>query len=358
MVRTNYAVSPVKLKVVGLGGAGCNAINRMIREQIQGVEFIAMNTDTQHLAITEAAERVQLGRELTHGLGTGGDPEQGRRAAEESRDEIKQALTGADMVFITAGMGGGTGTGAVPLVAEIAMQSEILTIAIVTKPFKFEGTHRNQVAEEGVLNIFDKVDTLIVLPNENLLLLGDKKINVENAFVMADEFLFHGVQAITEIITIPGLINLDFASVRTVLKDAGPAWMSIGKGSGSNRVIDAARNALDSPLMDISIAGAKRVLFNISSGGNLSLAEVKNTAEVIQQTVGPDANIIFGVANNPKLGKDVQLTLIATGFATKEMLTGANREKEIKRLLRGIKSEEELNILPLLRYRKNPLGHR
>jgi cell division protein FtsZ len=257
----------------------------------------------------------------------------GRRAAEESHDEIKQAIAGADMVFITAGMGGGTGTGSAPLVAEIAKQSGALTIAFVTKPFKFEGTHRNQVAEEGISNLIDKVDALIIIPNESLLEISDQMTSIDSAFKMADEVLFHGVRAIAEVVTVPGLINVDFASVRTVMKDAGPAWMSIGKGSGSNRAVDAAKKALTSPLMDISIQGAKRVLYNITSGGNLTLAEVKSAAEIIQRAVDPQANIIFGVVIAPSMGNEVQLTLIATGFTTKEALA-TNREKEIMRLLK------------------------
>jgi cell division protein FtsZ len=333
MARTSYVPGPVKIKVIGLGGAGCNAVTRMVREQIHGVEFIVMNTNAQHLAITEVPIRIQLGEQITRGIGAGGDHELGRRAAEESHDEIKQAIAGADMVFITAGMGGGTGTGSAPLVAEIAKQSGALTIAFVTKPFKFEGTHRNQVAEEGISNLIDKVDALIIIPNESLLEISDQMTSIDSAFKMADEVLFHGVRAIAEVVTVPGLINVDFASVRTVMKDAGPAWMSIGKGSGSNRAVDAAKKALTSPLMDISIQGAKRVLYNITSGGNLTLAEVKSAAEIIQRAVDPQANIIFGVVIAPSMGNEVQLTLIATGFTTKEALA-TNREKEIMRLLK------------------------
>ncbi|MFH1016431.1 MAG: cell division protein FtsZ, partial [Chloroflexota bacterium] len=246
MAKTSYVPSPAKIKVVGIGGGGCNAITRMVREQIRGVEFIAMNTDAQHLAVTEAALRIQLGERTTHGLGAGGDHILGRKAAEESRDEIKQVVTGADMVFVTAGMGGGTGTGSAPLVAEIAEQSGALTIAMVTKPFSFEGVHRNQVAEEGITNLIDKVDTLIIIPNDRLLQLCDQKTSIDEAFKMADEVLFHGVQAIAEVVTVPGLINLDFAGIRTVMEDAGPAWMSIGRGSGPGRAVDAAKKALAS----------------------------------------------------------------------------------------------------------------
>jgi cell division protein FtsZ len=339
MARTNYVSGPVKIKVIGLGGAGCNAVTRMVREQIHGVEFIVMNTNARHLAITEVPIRIQLGKQITRGIGAGGDHKLGRRAAEESRDEIKQAITGADMVFITAGMGGGTGTGSAPLVAEIARQNGALTIAFITKPFKFEGNHRNQVAEEGISNLIDKVDTLIIIPNERLLEISDQRTSIDSAFKIADEVLFNGVRAIAEVITVPGLINVDFASVRTVMKDAGPAWMSIGKGSGSNRAVDAAKKALTSSLMDISIEGAKRVLFNVTGSSNLALSEVKSAAEVIQQSVDPQANIIFGVVIDPNMGNEVQLTLIATGFTTKEALA-TNREKEIVQLIKGIKNEK------------------
>ena len=339
MARTNYVSGPVKIKVIGLGGAGCNAVTRMVREQIHGVEFIVMNTNAEHLAITEAALRIQMGRRVTQGMGAGGDHELGRRAAEESRDEINQVVTGADMVFVTAGMGGGTGTGSAPLVAEIARKSGALTITVVTLPFKFEGNHRKEVAEEGIANLIDKVDTLIIIPNQRLLELSDKMTSIDSAFRMADEVLFHGVRAIAEVVTVPGLINVDFASIRTVMKDAGPAWMSIGKSSGSNRAVDAAKKALTSPLMDISIEGAKRVLFNVTGSSNLALSEVKSAAEVIQQSVDPQANIIFGVVIDPNMGNEVQLTLIATGFTTKETLA-TNREKEIVRLIKGIKNEK------------------
>jgi cell division protein FtsZ len=348
MSKTSYVPSPAKIKVIGLGGAGCNAVSRMVREQIQGVEFIAMNTDTQHLEITEAKLRIQLGERITRGLGVGGDHILGQKAAEESRDEIKQAATGADLVFVTAGMGGGTGTGSASIVAEIAKQSGALTIGVVTKPFTFEGTHRNNVAKKGIINLMDKVDTLIIIPNDRLFHLCDQKTSVDSAFKMADEVLFHGVQAIAEVITVPGLINLDFADVRTIMKDAGPAWMSIGRGSGQNRAVDAAKQALASPLLDVSVEGAKGVLFNVA-GSNLTLFEVNNAAEVIRQVVHPEANVIFGVVLDPNLGNEVRLTLIATGFATKEALAGNARQKEIPQLIRGLEAEEELDIPSFLR---------
>ncbi len=351
MAKTSYVPSGARIKVIGLGGAGCNAITRMVREQIRGVEFIAMNTDSQHLAITEAAVRIQLGERITRGLGAGGDHIMGQKAAEESRDEIKQAVVGADMVFITAGMGGGTGTGSIPMVAQMTKQGGALTIAVVTRPFTFEGAHRSQVAEEGIIDLSDKVDTLIIIPNDRLLSLCDQKTGVDAAFKFADEILFHGVQAIAEVVTVPGLINLDFADVRTVMANAGPAWMSIGTGSGQNRAREAAKAALSSPLLEVSIDGAKGVLFNITGGSNLSLFEVNDAAEVVRQAVDPEANVIFGVVLDPNMSTDVRLTLIATGFASKEALGGTAWEKEIMKLLKG-KTEEELEVPSFVRYRR------
>ncbi len=296
MAKASFTLNPAKIKVIGLGGGGCNAITRMVQEDIQGVEFIAMNTDAQAMALTEAPIRIQLGGRLTKGLGVGGDHVAGHKAAEESRDEVKEVISGADMVFITCGMGGGTGTGAAPVIAEVAKQSGALTIAVVTKPFTFEGAHRYQVAEEGIVQLLGKVDTLIIIPNDRLLDLCDQKTGVDSAFKMADDVLHHGVQAIAEVITVPGLINLDFADVKAVMKDAGPAWMSMGRGSGPNRAVDAAKEALASPLLDVSAGGSKGVLFNIVGGSSLTLFEVNEAAQIIKQAVDPEANIIFGVA--------------------------------------------------------------
>jgi cell division protein FtsZ len=357
MAKTSYVPSGANIKVIGCGGGGCNAITRMVREGVRGVEFIALNTDSQHLEVTEAATRIHLGEHLTRGLGAGGDHLIGQKAAEESREEIKQAIAGADMVFITAGMGGGTGTGSIPLVAQLAKQSGALTIAVVTKPFAFEGTHRSQVAEEGIFNLVDKVDTLIIIPNERLFELCDPKTGVDGAFQMADEVLFHGVQAIAEVVTVPGLVNLDFADVRTVMKDAGPAWMSVGHGSGQNRAVEAAKEALASPLLDVSIDGAKGVLFNIAGGSNFTLFEVNGAADIIRQSVDPEANVIFGVVLNPNMGNEVRMTLIATGFAT-EALTGTTWQKELMKLLKGGKTEEELAIPSFMRYRRVLPGQR
>jgi len=360
MAKTSFNANPAKIKVIGLGGGGSNAITRMVREQIRGVEFIAANTDAQALSITEAPVRIQLGERLTRGLGCGGDHNAGQKAAEESRDELKELITGADMVFITCGMGGGTGTGAAPVVAEVSKQTGALTIAVVTKPFTFEGVHRNEVANDGIVRLLGKVDTLIIIPNDRLLDLCDEKTGVDNAFKMADDVLRHGVQAIAEVITVPGLINLDFADVRAVMKDAGPAWMSIGIGSGKNRAADAAKEALASPLLDVSMEGAKGVLFNVAGGPGLSLFEVNEAAEVIRQAVDPAANIIFGVVQDPSMKEEIRITLIATGFASKLGLAGVSREDEFTQLLKGLKSEEELDVpaflrRPLFSHRRQPI---
>ena len=349
MAKTSFVPNPAKIKVIGLGGGGCNAITRMVREEIQGVEFIAMNTDAQALAITEAPIRVQLGEKLTRGLGVGGDHALGQKAAEESRDELKELISGADMVFITSGMGGGTGTGAAPIIAEIAKESGALTIAVVTRPFSFEGTHRCQVSDEGIVRLLSKVDTLIIIPNDRLLDLCDQKTGVDSAFKLADDVLHHGVQSIAEVITVPGMINLDFADVKAVMKDAGPAWMSIGVGEGKNRAIEAAKDALASPLLDVTIEGSKGVLFNVVGGSSLTLAEVNEAAEVIKQAVDPEANIIFGVAHDPNSENELKITLIATGFASKLGLAGVSQEDELAQLLKGLKTEEELDVPSFLR---------
>jgi len=349
MAKTSFVPNPAKIKVIGLGGGGSNAITRMLREEIQGVEFIAMNTDAQALAISEAPTRIQLGEKLSKGLGVGGDHVMGQKAAEESRDELKEVISGADMVFITCGMGGGTGTGAAPVIAELAKQGGALTIAIVTRPFTFEGIHRCQVAEECITRLLTKLDTLIIIPNDRLLNLCNSQTNVDNAFKLADDVLRHGVQAISEVITVPGLINLDFADIKAVMKDAGPAWMSIGIGSGKNRAIEAAREALASPLLDVSIDGSKGVLFNVVGGSSLTLFEVNEAAEVIKEAVDPNANIIFGVAHDPDMNKEVKITLIATGFISKTGLAGVSQEDELTQFLKGLKSEEELDVPSFLR---------
>jgi cell division protein FtsZ len=345
MAKTIFAPTPAKIKAIGLGGGGCNAISRMVREGLRGVDFVVMNTDAQALALAEAPTRIQLGEKLTKGLGVGGDHKLGSKASEESRQIIEEIVEGVDMVFISCGMGGGTGTGGIPIVAQAAKEAGALTIGVVTKPFSFEGGHRTEVAEEGVLRLSDKVDTLIIIPNDRLLQLCDAKTSVDSAFKLADDALFHGVQAISEVVTVPGLINLDFADIKSVMKDAGPAWMSVGKGSGQNRAAEAAKAALASPLLDVSVSGAKGVLFNITGGSSLTLFECNEAAQVISEAVDPRANIIFGVVFDPKMDNEVKITVIATGFTT-QYGKGAPNLEELRRL---IKTGETLDVPSFLR---------
>jgi cell division protein FtsZ len=346
MAKQIYTPTPARIKAIGIGGGGCNAITRMVREEIKGVDFVAMNTDGQALALAEAPARVQLGEKMTRGLGAGGDHKIGTKAAEESRSVIEDLVQGADMVFIAAGMGGGTGTGGIPVVADVSKQSGALTIAVVTKPFTFEGTHRAQVAEEGLVELSEKVDTLIIIPNDRLLQLCDAKTSVDNAFRLADDALLLGVQAISEVVTVPGLINLDFADIKSVMKDAGPAWMSVGKASGQSRAAEAAKAALASPLLDVSVDGASGVLFNITGGPSLTLFECNEAAQVISQAVDPSANIVFGVVFDPKMDSEVRITVIATGFA-KQQGRGIYSAEELRRLIKG--SSDALDVPSFLR---------
>ncbi len=350
MAKASVVPNPAKIKVIGLGGGGCNAVTRMVREGIRGVEFIGMNTDAQALALTEAPVRVQLGEKVTRGLGAGGSHLMGQKAAEESRDEISGVVAGADMVFVTAGMGGGTGTGSAPVVAEMAKRNGALTIGVVTKPFSFEGAHRSQTAEDGINNLLRNVDTLVIIPNDRLLTMCDQRTSVDSAFKMADDVLTRGVQAISEVITVPGVINLDFADIKAIMRDAGPAWMSIGRGSGAHRAIDAAKDALGSPLLDVSVSGATGVLFNIVGDDTLTLFEVNEAAKVIRQAVAAEANIIFGVAHDPEVNGEVRITLIATGFGGRGSIWGNSNDEEIKGYLHGLKqSEEEMDQPSFLR---------
>ena len=320
------------IKVVGVGGGGCNAVNRMVEARIPGVQFVGINTDAQALMRCEAESRIRIGERITRGLGVGGDPERGRQAAEESRDELKEAIKGADMVFITAGMGGGTGTGAAPVVAQVAKDADALTVAVVTRPFSFEGAKRKANANQGVTHLQDEVDTLIVIPNDRLLALADEKTTVVESFLMADDVLLQGIQGISELITMPGDINLDFADVRRIMAEAGPALMAIGRSSGENRAVEAAQAAVSSPLLDVSIHGATGVLFNITSSGDLGLHELNMAAQVIAEVVDPDSEIIFGTATDPTLGDEVKLTLIAVGFAPQEMFQSKAEEEEFRRM--------------------------
>jgi cell division protein FtsZ len=302
------------IKVVGIGGGGVNAVNRMIDAGLKGVEFIAINTDAQALLMSDADVKLDIGRQLTRGLGAGSDPEVGRQAAEEHRDEIEEVLKGADMVFITAGKGGGTGTGGAPVVAEIAKSLGALTIGVVTRPFAFEGRRRAVQADSGIQKLKEKVDTLIVIPNDRLLTVSNEKTSMVNAFKMADEVLLQGVQGITDLITTPGLINTDFADVKMIMSNAGTAIMGIGTASGEGRAVNAARAAITSPLLEASIEGARGILLNIAGGTDLGLFEVNEAAEIIHGVAHPDANIIFGSVIEDSMGDEVRVTVIAAGF--------------------------------------------
>lgn len=302
------------LKVVGVGGGGSNAINRMIEAGIGAVEFIAVNTDAQALAFSNAPVRVRIGTGTTRGLGSGGDPTTGAKAAEESRDELRSVLEGADMVFVTAGLGGGTGTGAAPLVSQIAHELGALTVAVVTLPFTFEGARRARVAEEGLKKLREQVDTLIVIKNDRLLQLVDRHAPLQQAFAVADDILRQGIQGISDLITVPGLINMDFADVRAIMANGGAALMAVGRASGEERALAAAQQAITSPLLDITISGAKGVLFNVRGGEDLGLFEVHQAAELIRQTAAPEANMIFGAVIDEKMKDQIQITVIATGF--------------------------------------------
>ncbi|MFN8453889.1 MAG: cell division protein FtsZ [Anaerolineae bacterium] len=303
-----------QIKVIGVGGGGSNAVNRMIAEGLRGVEFIAVNTDAQALLMSDAPQRIRIGDKLTRGLGAGGNPEVGSKAAEESSDDLEEVLRGADMVFVTCGMGGGTGTGAAPVIAQIARGVGALTIGVVTRPFGFEGNRRQNFAMDGIERLKEQVDTLIVIPNDRLLEIVDKKATMTQAFRTADDVLRQGIQGISELITVPGLINLDFADVRAIMTGGGAALMAVGAASGENRAVQAAESAVSSSLLDVTIDGAQGILFNITSGPNLSLFEVNEAAEIVKRKAHPDANIIFGAVIDESLGDELRITLIATGF--------------------------------------------
>ena len=310
MLANSYA----RIKVVGVGGAGGNAINRMVASGVDGIEFVAVNTDAQALMTSEAGQVIRIGDKLTKGLGAGGRPEVGERAAEESTEDLAESMRDCDMVFITAGMGGGTGTGASPVVAHLARQSGALTVAVVTKPFEFEGGRRRRAAEEGVAALKDVVDALITIPNQRLLEMVEPKTTVNEAFEIADDVLRQGIAGISDLITKPGLINLDFADVKTIMQDAGSALMAIGVGEGDDRAVNAAREAIESPLLEMNIRGAKGVLYNITAGNDLTLFETSEAAEVIRAAADPEAEIIYGTSVDESLGDSLLITLIATGF--------------------------------------------
>lgn len=346
---TNFA----KIRVMGIGGGGNNALNSMIGTgQIQGCDFVAVNTDAQALLMSQSATKVQIGENLTKGLGSGGDPELGRKAAEESKEKLKDMLEGSDMVFIAAGMGGGTGTGASPVIAEIAREIGALTIAVVTKPFLFEGTRRMVVAEDGIENLKDKVDTLIVIPNQRILDVVDKKLSLLEAFKVADSVLTQGVQGISDLITLPGLINVDFADVRTIMSNAGSALMGIGTGVGENRAQAAARTAIASPLLEISMNGARGVLFNITGGPDITMSEVDEAAKIISSAADPDANIIFGATVDETMHDQIKITVIATGFdqtrqVLKEFVVPEKKAEESLTKISETTNEEEEDIFEI-----------
>ena len=330
------------IKVIGVGGAGNNAVNRMIEAEIKGVEFIAVNTDRQALQKSKAPTKIQIGEKITRGLGAGANPDIGAQAAEESRSEIGEALRGADMVFVTAGMGGGTGTGAAAIVAGTAKEMGILTIAVVTKPFTFEGKKRLAQAERGVESLKGKVDSLVVIPNDKLLQIIDRKTSIVEAFKMADDVLRQGVQGISDLIAIEGLVNLDFADVKTIMLNRGMAHMGIGRAAGENRAEDAAKQAIQSPLLETSIEGARGVIINITGGSDLGLQEINTAAELVQRSVDPEANIIWGSVIDESLGDEIVITVIATGFETEAPLTSIGVESLVSKAW-----DKKVNSIPM-----------
>ncbi len=314
MMPIPEAESFARIKVIGVGGGGSNAVSRMVRAEVRGIEFIAVNTDAQALVRADADRKIHIGDKLTKGLGAGGDPKVGAKSAEETSDQIYDALKDSDMVFITAGMGGGTGSGAAPVIAQIAQEVGALTVGVVTRPFSWEGTRRKQIADEAIGQLRDKVDTLIAIPNDRILTIVDKKMPFDQALKVVDEVLHHGIQGIAEIITQPGLINVDFADVKAIMSQAGSALMAIGRGTGENRAAEAAQAAISSPLLENSIDGARGVLFNVTGGSDLTLHEVTEAASIISQAADADANIIFGAVIDPRLEGEIKITAIATGF--------------------------------------------
>jgi cell division protein FtsZ len=335
-----------RIKVVGVGGGGCNAVNRMIDEGLTGIEFISVNTDAQALQFSKAKVRVRIGEKSTRGLGAGGDPRIGRVAAEESAEELYEVLKGSDMVFVTAGLGGGTGTGAAPIIAQIAKEIGALTIGVVTRPFTFEGTHRARAAEEGAANLKEHADTLIIIPNDRLLQIVDKRSGLQDAFRMADDVLRQGIQGISELITVPGLINLDFADVRTIMSEGGAALMAVGQASGEDRALKAAEMAISNQLLDVTIDGAHGILFNVTGGEDLKLFEVNQAAAIIKETAHPDVNLIFGAVVDESMGDNLRITVIATGFEGTSISTSLNKIEEQRKTQAERKAQAEQRPLP------------
>lgn len=340
------------IKVVGIGGGGTNAVNRMIEADVSGVEFISVNTDVQALNMSDAEMKIQIGAEITKGLGAGSDPKIGEQAAEESREEVKEALMGSDMVFVTAGEGGGTGTGAAPVIAEIARDLGALTVGFVTRPFSFEGKKRKEQSESGIERLREKVDAHIVIPNDRLLQMAmeNRETSILNAFRLADDILRHGIQGITDLIIKPGIINLDFADIKTVMADAGTALMGIGSARGENRAVEAAKQAISSPLLESSIEGADRVLLNISGAADLGLFEVNEAAEIVTEAADPEANVLFGVVIDDNLGEEVKVTVIAAGFERGKPIEVVPEEAPKEKPRKVFEEEEgELDIPAFLR---------
>ncbi|KLU60464.1 cell division protein FtsZ [Peptococcaceae bacterium CEB3] len=337
-----------EIKVIGVGGGGNNAVNRMITSGLKGVEFISVNTDSQALNLSRAGRKVQIGMKLTKGLGAGANPEVGAKAAEENREDLTEVLKGADMVFVTAGMGGGTGTGGAPIVAEVAKELGALTVGVVTRPFTFEGRKRAMQAEKGIAELKSKVDTLITIPNDRLLQVVDKHTTIHEAFRIADDVLRQGVQGISDLIAVPGLINLDFADVKTIMMSTGSALMGIGQASGENRASDAARKAISSPLLETSIEGAQGVLLNITGGVNMTLFEVNEASEIIAEAADPEANIIFGAVIDDTLKEEVRVTVIATGFDQRR----SQSVKPPELVIKPVQNDMEVDIPEFLRRRR------
>jgi cell division protein FtsZ len=347
LITQESIVTIPKIKVIGVGGGGSNAVSRMYRDRLTDIEYIVVNTDLQALIRSDVPVRLQVGAKAAKGLGAGGDPDKGRECAEESREGLKKSLEGSDMIFIASGMGGGSGTGGAPIVAEVAKEVGALTVGVVTKPFSFEGSRRMRTAEAGITALKDKVDTLIIIPNDRLLVISDPNTTMEAGFRMADDILRHGVQSIVELITTAGEINVDFADIRAVMGKAGPAWMAIGHGSGEHRAIEAAENAINSPLLEVSLEGAKGILFNITGGTDLTVSEVHAAAEVIAKVAHPDANIFFGMVNDRKIDNEVTLTLIATGFPQDET---SEHNEGASDLQATLVDQTSLDLPPFLRH--------
>lgn len=351
MQRASTLESMAVIRVVGVGGGGSNAVNRMIAEGVSGVDFVVVNTDNQSLLMSDAPVRVRIGDKLTRGLGAGGNSERGEKAATETIDEIHQILQGSDMVFVTAGMGGGTGTGAAPIVAKAAREQGALTIGVVTRPFLFEGSKRANSAEQGIEQLREHVDTLIVIPNDRLLELTDKRMSLTESFHLADDVLRQGIQGITELITTPGLINLDFADVRTVMSEGGSALMAVGHGSGEERARMAAEQSISSRLLEVTIDGARGLLFNITGGPGMTLYEVNQAAAIIREKAHPDANMIFGAVVDESMGDDIRITVIATGFEdnhTRRQLIPNYRKNKETPAAKLLSSEQNLELKPLV----------